>query len=86
MASKDGGCNTVQNNLMFGFDLSSNALPKTLVTNMLQTNEYLARQSAHQKEREEITAAFSAQRTKAALRTISSQRRWCHDVLGFVVR
>jgi len=49
-----------QKNLMAGMDLHGDTLPKFFVDKMLETTERLARQSAHEKEREEIVCRLLA--------------------------
>ena len=60
MENEHNGTSAAKKDLMAGFDLHGDTLPKFLVEKMLETNERLARQSAHEKEREEIVCRLLA--------------------------
>jgi len=60
MENEKNGTSAAQKDMVVGFDLHGDTLPKFFVEKMLETNERLARQSAHEKEREDIVCRLLA--------------------------
>lgn len=60
MTDKDDFTNSTRNNLGFNFDKHGDTLPRVFVKKMLETNGYLTKQSARNKEREEIICRLLA--------------------------